>query len=218
MDEGSFNYTIQLNLHDTFCLVIGGGKVALRKAKTLLVAGANVTVIAPRFEPSFTALALAHRTLRLKERSFQAGDTEGAFLVIAATDNSAVNQTVAKEAIANRCLVNVTDAPRTGNFSVAGSYSVGTVRFTVSTGGNPRLTHLLLKDLENSYGPALNAFNLFLEEQRKRVKKIIPDSSARQLFWQNTLTSTLLQNVREGKLEQAKEIIIHAVDRIRSES
>lgn len=33
MDEGSFNYTIQLNLHDTFCLVIGGGKVALRKAK-----------------------------------------------------------------------------------------------------------------------------------------------------------------------------------------
>ena len=105
MDEGSFNYTIQLNLHDTFCLVIGGGKVALRKAKTLLAAGANVTVIAPRFEPSFTALALAHRTLRLKERSFQAGDTEGAFLVIAATDNSAVNQTVAKEAIANRCMV-----------------------------------------------------------------------------------------------------------------
>ena len=75
-----------------------------------------------------------------------------------------------------------------------------------------------MKDLENSYGPALNAFNLFLEEQRKRVKKIVPDSSARQLFWQNTLTSTLLQNVREGKLEQAKEIIIHAVDRIRSES
>lgn len=218
MKESSFNYTIQLNLHDTSCLVVGGGKVALRKAKTLLSAGANVTVIAPQLDPQFTDLALAHRALRLKERTFQAGDTEGTFLVIAATNNATVNQTVAKEAVANRSLVNVTDAPQTGNFSVAGTYSTGTVRFTVSTGGNPRLTHLLLEDLENNYGPALNEFNFFLEEQRKRVKKIVPNSSARQVFWQNTLTSTLLQNVRKGKLEQAKEIIIHAVDSIGSES
>ena len=218
MDENRFNYTIQLNLQNRPCLVIGGGKVALRKTAALLEAGANVTVIAPRFDSQFTVLAAAYSSLLMKECPFQTGDTDGAFLVITATDNPAVNQAAAQEAAANHCLVNVTDAPQTGNFSVAGSYVTGNLHFTVSTGGNPRLTRLLLDDLEKQYGPDLATFNHFLEEQRRQIKKRMPDPSARQTFWQNTLTSTLLQQVKEGKLEQAKEIIIHAVDRIRSES
>ena len=214
MAFNQFRYTVQLNMENRHCVVIGGGNVALRKTKSLLEAGAAVTVIAPVILPEIIALQRKFPALNLCRRNYETGDLANAFLVVAATDNNKVNAAVALEARQNHCLLNVTDDPEAGNFSVAGTYDNGSLHFSVATGGNPRLTHLLLEDLQQQYGDDMAAFASFLDEQRETVKNCLPDPRARQEFWRNTLTNQLLQLVKEGHLQQAKEIIIHAVNRI----
>ena len=217
MAFNQFRYTVQLNMENRRCVVIGGGNVALRKTKSLLEAGAAVTVIAPAILPAILALQGKFPALSLRRRQYKPGDAEDAFLVIVATDNRKVNEAAARDAKQNRCLLNVADDPDAGNFSVAGTYENGSLLFSVATGGNPRLTHLLLEDLQQQYGDDMAAFAAFLDTQRKTVKQLLPGSQARQEFWRNTLTNTLLQLVKEGQLQQAKEIIIHAVNRIGAE-
>ena len=212
-----FNYTVQLNMENRRCVVVGGGSVALRKTASLLEAGATVTVIAPEILPEITALQGSFPALSLCQREFKQGDTAEAFLVIAATDNRNVNAAVASEAKKHHCLLNVTDDPEAGNFSVAGTYDNGSLHFSAATGGNPRLTHLLLEDLQQQYGDDMAAFCTFLDGQREKVKQLVPSPRARQDFWRKTLTLQLLQEVKAGRLEQAKEIIINAVNRIGSE-
>ena len=213
-----FRYTVQLNMENRRCVVIGGGRVALRKIQSLLEAGAAVTVIAPVILPEITALQRTFPALILCRRCYKKGDAAGAFLAVAATDSREVNAAVAEEARQYRCLVNVTDDPDAGNFSVAGTYDNGSLHFSVATGGNPRLTHLLLEDLQKEYGDDMAAFAAFLDEERETVKQLVPDTRARQEFWRTTLTNQRLQEVKAGRLQQAKENIINAVNRIRSES
>ena len=208
-----FRYTVQLNMENRRCVVIGGGSVALRKIQSLLEAGAAVTVIAPVILPEIIALQRKFPALILCRRGYEKGDAVDAFLVIAATDNREVNAAVAEEARQNHCLLNVTDDPDAGNFSVAGTYDNGSLHFSATTGGNPRLTHLLLEDLQQQYGDDMAAFAAFLDEQRETVKKRLPNPRARQEFWRNTLTNQLLQEVKEGRLQQVKENIINAVNR-----
>ena len=218
MSYNQFRYTVQLNMKDQRCIVVGGGNVALRKTRSLLAAGASVTVIAPMILPAIIALQQSYPALSLYQREFRANDVTNAFLVVAATDNRKVNEMVALEANKHHTLLNVADDPDAGNFSVAGVYDNGGLHFSVATGGNPRLTHLLLEDLQLQYGDNMNAFSVFLDEQRNQVKHKLASAQARQDFWRNTLTIQLLQDVKKGRLQQAKEIIINAVNRIGSES
>ncbi len=214
MAFNQFRYTVQLNMENRRCVVVGGGSVALRKTKSLLEAGAAVTVIAPTILPEIIALQRKFPDLALCRREYEKGDTADAFLVVAATDSRKVNAAVTAEARQHPCLLNVTDDPDAGNFSVAGTYDNGSLHFSAATGGNPRLTHLLLEDLQEQYGDDMAAFAAFLDEQREKVRQLVPGTKARQEFWRNTLTNQLLQEIKKGRLQQVKEIIIHAVNRI----
>ena len=217
MAYNQFRYTVQLNMENRHCVVVGGGSVALRKLKSLLEAGAAVTVIAPEILPEITALQRTFPALTLCHRNYETGDLRDTFLVIAATDNRNVNAAVVREAREQQCLLNVADDPDAGNFTVAGTYDNGSLHFSAATGGNPRFTHLLLEDLRQQYGDDMAAFSAFLDEQREIVKQLLPGPRARQEFWRTTLTNQLLQLVKQGRLQQAKEIILDAVNRIGAE-
>ncbi len=80
---------VSLNICEKKALVIGGGEVALRKAKLLIRHGALVTVIAPKMNDRFEEL-----TYNLKKRTYQPGDEEGFFVVVCATDDHALNKQV----------------------------------------------------------------------------------------------------------------------------
>src|SRR5688500_16432103 len=83
------HYPIFLNLRDRPVLVAGAGKVALRKARGLVEAGARVTVVAPEIHPDFASLPV-----RLLRRRFRASDLNGALLVFAATNDRATNRRI----------------------------------------------------------------------------------------------------------------------------
>src|SRR5580704_13365695 len=103
-------YPIFLDLSNLPTVVIGAGRVATRKIRTLLKAGAAVTVISPKATAPIRKLAQAKR-IRLLTRRYRKGDLRGARLVVAATDDLALNQTICAEAKRHQQLVNCVAPP-----------------------------------------------------------------------------------------------------------
>ena len=139
-------YPVFLDLAGKPVLVVGAGKVALRKTKGLLEAGASVTVVAPRAEPEFAQLAVTMRS-----RRFRVSDVEGAALAFAATDDRRVNHRVAEAAGRRGIPVNVADAPGECAFLVPARITRGNLQIAISTGGeSPRLAAALRRKIEEN--------------------------------------------------------------------
>jgi siroheme synthase-like protein len=138
------HYPIYLDLRDRPVLVVGAGKVALRKTKGLLDAGARVTVVAPQHDAAFVTLPV-----RLLRRRFRTSDLSGAVLVFAATDDRRTNHRIAVAAQARGIFANIADSAAECAFLVPARVERGGVQIAVSTGGvNPRLAAELRRKLE----------------------------------------------------------------------
>ena len=115
-------------------VIIGGGAVALRKLRTLLTAGASVRVVASNICPEITALK-GSGSLAVRLGRYVVADLEGAFLVIAATDNALVNEQVCADARVRGILVAASDNPATGDCTFPAILQRGDLEIAVSTGG-----------------------------------------------------------------------------------
>ncbi len=137
-------YPLFLDLQGKQVLVAGAGKVALRKTRGLVEAGARVTVVAPRAEPEFDSLPV-----RLLRRRFRATDLNGATLAFAATDDRRVNHRVAAESKRRGIPVNVADAQEECDFLVPARIRSGGLQVAISTGGrSPRLAVELRRKIQ----------------------------------------------------------------------
>ncbi len=213
MEENLFRYPAMLNLNGKKCAVIGGGKVALRKTRTLLAAGAVVTVIAPAADENLTALADKGQ-ISLLLRGYEQGDISGCFLVVAATDNAALNRSIAQDA---PCLVNVATEPELGNFSVPAQAGSGRLNFTAFGGGLPAYTALLARDMAKTYGSDFANFADFLHEARQKLQSLPLTPAQRTAFWRRHLTEEAIGLLHEGRLNTLKERITDAIDSFRAE-
>jgi siroheme synthase-like protein len=138
------HYPIFLDLRGRSVLVVGAGKVALRKTRTLVEAGARVTVVAPEWEAEFEDLPV-----RLLRRHFRATDLAGAMLVFAATDDRLVNHRVGVAAKGKGVFANIADSADECDFVVPARLQRGPVQVAVSSGGeNPRLSAEMRRKLE----------------------------------------------------------------------
>ena len=213
MEENLFRYPAMLNLNGKRCAVIGGGKVALRKTRTLVAAGADVTVIAPAADENLTALA-ADGKIELVLRGYESGDVSDCFLVVAATDSAALNRQIAAEA---PCLVNVVTEPELGNFSVPAQSTSGRLNFTAFGGGLPAYTALLARDIARTYGDDFAEFAEFLHKARTRLQQSGLTPKERTAFWRKQLTEEAIGLLHEGRLNTLKERINNAIDSFRAE-
>lgn len=137
-------YPIFLDLKDRPVLVVGAGKVALRKTRALLEAGARVTVVAPEWEAEFETLPV-----RMVPRRFRASDLAAIVLVFAATDDRLTNHRVGIAAKGKGIFANIADSAEECHFIVPARLQRGSVQVAISTGGeNPRMSADLRKKLE----------------------------------------------------------------------
>lgn len=172
-------FPIFLNLAKRPVLVVGAGKVAARKVEALRLAGAEVYVIAPAVCDQLRALA-ASNEVTLEERQYRKGDCEGAFLVIAATGDSAVNAAVRAEAESLGIPVNAVDDPANCSFYTPAVVRIGDVRIAVSTQGHaPGLAGLLRERLEETLPQSLGALVKEAAEYRAHLKATDPDEASR---------------------------------------
>ena len=153
MAADNFQYfPVCLKIAGRQCLVIGGGRVGERKVQGLLAHGAKVKVISPELSEVLSAL-LRDGAIDWLARLYQEGDLAGAFLVIAATDDPAVQERIHAEAEARNILLNVADVPKWCNFILPATARRGDLAISVSTAGkSPALASTLRQGLEAQFG------------------------------------------------------------------
>jgi precorrin-2 dehydrogenase/sirohydrochlorin ferrochelatase len=134
------------------CLVVGAGRVAQTKIASLLAAGASVRVVAPQATRQVMEWARAN-TVRWLTRPFEPADLDGAFLAIAATSSSDLNELVFRECQRRGVLCNVVDDPPRCDFYYPAVVRRGELQIAVSTGGHsPALAQRLRRELEEQFG------------------------------------------------------------------
>jgi precorrin-2 dehydrogenase/sirohydrochlorin ferrochelatase len=141
-------YPALLKLAGSRCVVVGGGVVAARKVADLLRCGALVRAVSPEWRTDFSSLQdPADRTrLVLITRPFQEEDIDGALLVVAATDDRAVQNLVAAEAARRGIPCNVVDVNELSSFYVPATLRRGSLTVSVGTEGKSPLFAVLLRD------------------------------------------------------------------------
>lgn len=144
---------------DVSVLVVGGGRVATRKAVAFLRAGAAVRVVAPAISGELRENADASDRLTLQTRKYASGDVAGVTIVIAATDDAAVNELVVAEARAAGKLVNRADMASAGNFSTMAVHRAGELTVGVLAGvpgAAARVRDVIAKRFDHRYAEALD--------------------------------------------------------------
>lgn len=196
-------YPAFLDLRERPCFVIGGGKVAERKALSLLEAGADVTIVSPTLTPKLRELASSAKINHFP-RPFAEGDISGAFLVIVATDSEEVNTAAARLCRAKNILVNVAAPPEESTFIVPSVVERGDLIIAVSTTGvSPALSRKIHIDLERIYGPEYEALLKKLSVVRKRLMEELHDEEKRRLIFQSIIDSDVIELIRRNDLHEA---------------
>ncbi len=210
-------YPISLRLVGRSCLVVGGGDVAGRKVASLTAAGAQVCVVAPRLGRLLTAERAAEAAAwEWREREFQDTDVPGSLLVVAATDDVALNARVAAAARREGALVNVVDCPDECDFFVPAVVRRGLFQLAVSTGGvAPGLAGRLRERLEVEFPPEWAGAVEALGRARRRVlglEELEPASRREALRGLAALdVQALLDEGGEARVAQAAEATIDEV-------
>jgi siroheme synthase-like protein len=170
---------IFVRLEERPVLVVGGGTVALAKIGSLLTTGAAITVVAPQAVADVRDLAGQGR-LAWRPRPFQAADLDGIFLVIAATNNPAVNRTVHEHAAQRNILCNAVDDPPNCDFYFGSVVSRGNLQIAVSTSGDsPALAQRLRREIDEQLPGDLGPWLDELGALRREIRASAPPGANR---------------------------------------
>ncbi|MDI6857256.1 MAG: bifunctional precorrin-2 dehydrogenase/sirohydrochlorin ferrochelatase [Dehalococcoidia bacterium] len=195
-------YPLFLEMKGRRCLVVGGGLVAQRKVEGLLAAEATVTVVSPELTPEMASLRDGQR-IEHRAREYRRGDLEGFSIVVAATDDAAVNTRVAREARQKGTWVNVVDEPEQCDFILPSVIRRGDVVLAISTGGlSPALARWLREELEGYLSEDFDRLARLLAETRRELREsgVSPDAEA----WQRAIDGRLRELLSAGRYAEAK--------------
>ena len=210
-------YPMNVELSGRRCVVLGGGPVACRKARTLRQAGASVLVIAPEISGELQEAA-EKGDIEWRRACYEQGCLAGSFLVICATNDAEANRRAVEEARQEGILVNAPAQPGLSDFSVPASFRRGNLLVAVSTGNlSPAFSRALRKRLEREFPPALGEWLERLHVLREEARAVFPGSREREEFWRKAMDDHVLDLVRAGRMDQAEVELRHAIDGNRAE-
>nr|WP_245345449.1 NAD(P)-binding protein [Halobacillus andaensis] len=150
--------------------VVGGGKIAERRIYNLLSGHALIEVVSPEVTSGIRSL-YENDQIHWKKKRFSPDDVNGSFLIIAATNDSLVNQQVI-EAAPKNALMNTVEQAADGNVQFPSHFQRGRLSISVSTAGaSPILAARIKKDLEEQYDQSYEDYVNFLFEARVQLKQ-----------------------------------------------
>jgi len=207
-----YPYPVFINMINRLCVVIGGGKVALRKINDLLETGAKVTVVAETPDPIIEDLA-QKGNIRLFKRLFKPEDIDNAFLVFTATNNDSVNAEIAGIAKKRGAFVNVVDNPQLCDFFSGAVVKKGPLRIAISTSGrNPGIASEIRRELDELYSESFGDFLQTVGEMRQyllSLDDITKDEKNNALKWlsKKETLNLFINSGKEKVWEGLKRII-----------
>jgi precorrin-2 dehydrogenase / sirohydrochlorin ferrochelatase len=178
-------YIACLRLTGRRCLVVGGGDVGLEKVEGLLACDGRVTLVAPEAHPDLAALA-HEGSIAWEQREYEPGDLEGAFMAIAATDDTDVNIRVFEDAERRAMLVNVVDVPPLCNFILPAIVRTGPLAIAISTAGaSPALAKRMKREIGELFGEQYAELAILLNDARGWAKATLPTYQDRKEFFES---------------------------------
>lgn len=195
---------IFLKVENNPCLVVGGGEVAARKVNQLLRAGAEVHVIAPVLCKSLQSMAESERIIH-HDNMFYPEIMADQILVIAATDDAALNKHVSDLARAAQIPVNVVDNPALCSFIMPSVVDRDPVFVAISTSGaSPVLARLLRARLETMIPASYGQLARLMQAFRNKARLRFPGLSERRRFWENIIQGPVAEMLFAGREKQAR--------------
>ena len=188
-------------------LLVGGGEVALRKARLLTRAGARITLVARQVHPELLRLLEQHRG-RVIHGDYHAQLLAGKVLVVAATDNPQLNEQIHQDAVACNLPVNVVDNPALCTFVFPAIVDRSPLVIGISSGGqSPVLVRLLRTRLESWIPAGYGRLGRLVGRFRERVKARFASVQARRLFWEAVLQGPVAERVLAGQDDAAEALL-----------
>jgi len=206
-------YPVMLDVRGRLAIVVGGDRVAAEKAAALSASGAQVSVINPAFCDELLMQA-EYKRVTLRRKAYEPGDLEGAFVVVAATNDAQLVEAIWTETQKSGQLVNIVDIPERCSFIMPSILRRGQLTIAVSTeGASPGLAKRIRQNLEEifplAYGPYLRLAAL----ARTHLRKNGVSYERRDDFFSDFFTSEVLARLVEGNVAQATVITAELLQR-----
>ena len=203
---------IFFNINNRHCVVIGGGDVATRKVSMLLKASAAITLYSPQICHELQDLANAGK-IKYINSNFEPSQLAGACMVIAATDDEAVNIAVSVAAKAQNIPVNVVDAPDLCTFTMGSIIDRSPVVIAISSEGNaPVLARYIRAKIETMLPATYGRIADIAGEFRDKVKEKFATTQSRRIFWEGVLQGSFVERVLSGQEQAAREQLATLID------
>ena len=198
---------IFINITNRRCVVIGGGDVAARKVTMLLKANAAVEMYSPELCQELSDLVSAEKVTHTNA-NFEPTQLEGACLVIAATDDEAVNTAVSIAAKALNIPVNVVDSPALCTFTMASIVERSPIVIAISSEGNaPVLARYIRTKIETMLPASYGRIAEIAGEFRDKVKAKFTTTQQRRIFWEGVLQGPIVERILSGQDEAARRAL-----------
>jgi uroporphyrin-III C-methyltransferase / precorrin-2 dehydrogenase / sirohydrochlorin ferrochelatase len=205
-------FPIFLALNDSPALVVGGGAVAMRKTRQLLVAGCRVKVVSPACDPQFESL-ISQGNVSWRVARFEPEMLVGHRLVIAATDDADLNRLVAASANRFGVLVNVVDDPALCGFIMPAVVDRSPLVIAIGTGGSaPILARQVKAYLEALLPNALGRLAGFMGAWRARVRGHVSRPEQRRRLWVRVARGPVAEHLFAGRDADAHRLMARMVD------
>ena len=205
-------FPISLKLQQQPCLIVGGGHIAYRKAVLLAKAGAALHVISPDIDANLLEIVEQSGGQYTKSAYSSGFALRDYRLVIAATDDKAVNQAVFEACEAENVLVNSVDDPPHCRFMVPAIIDRSPLVVSIATNGaSPVLSRQIRTQLEASIPHGMGKLADFSGKWRAAVKAKIENPDERRIFWEDLYASPLKEQVFNGNAAEADRLIEQAL-------
>ena len=189
-------------------MVVGGGDVAARKIELLLKTTEKIVIMAASVSEGVERLINQHQLKWLKH-NYKVGLLDGITLVIAATDNKTVNESIYHEAVKFNILANVVDQPALCTYITPAIIDRSPMIIALSSSGSaPILIRMLREQIEKILPQGYGRLAEFSLKFRDHVKARIKGLRNRRTFWENTLRGSIGQLLLDGKQQEAEQQLI----------
>jgi precorrin-2 dehydrogenase/sirohydrochlorin ferrochelatase len=206
--QNNFYYPLYVDLREKRVVVVGGGVVAGRKIESLAEAGARVKVIAPEMIQDIEEMT----DIEIAKKDYEKGDLNGAFLVIAATDDMSTNVAVSEDALAMRIFCNVVDKPEMCSFIVPSVVEKGPIKIAISTGGvSPALSRKMRREIGGFLGDEYATLATVMGKIRPLVLSREGGHENHKRIFDVLVNSELMDAIRADDRVLAEKILFEAL-------
>jgi len=201
-------YPIYVNLRGKRCLVVGAGQVGRRKIATLAECGAEEILVIDLAPAEACAELLSHPAVVFTCRPYETSDLDGRFLVIASTDDEALNWRISRECADRGIPCNIVDQPEKCSFIVPAMFTQGDLTVAISTGGSsPALARKIRQGLGEFLGTEYGAMLVLMSRLRPLVLGLGQGSPANSELFRELVNSPLLDALKLADAPRAEAIL-----------